>query len=102
MEGVELAMALEEALASGDRSVAALQPYLVDPPVFATCVKGGFEFEVVVYARHGKAVFFVSGEADQFGMGTVNEFGDVVESNHYPTLSMALRAFAGAIKRSTQ
>lgn len=99
MDSVELAMALEQALESGDRQAAELRPYLVDPPVAVSCIKGGFETEVVIYARHGRTVFFLSMDAPRFGVGETNEFGDVVEAYHYPNIGMALRAFAGAVDR---
>ena len=96
---MELAGALEEALHGrlGNR-LPELRPYLVQPPVVAACVKGGFEIEVAIFAKHRTVAFFVSLEAAQFGVGTMNEFGDVVESTHYPNITMALRSFVGAVK----
>jgi hypothetical protein len=84
-----------------DNRLSELGPYLVQPPVVAICVKGGFEIEVAVFAKHGTTAFFVSLEAAQFGVGTMNEFGDIVESNHYPNITMALRSFVGAIKEAS-
>jgi hypothetical protein len=99
LHGVDLAMALEEALSSGEKRVAALRPYLLDAPVEALCIHGGFETEVVVYARYGHTAFFVAIDSARFGVGTTNEFGDVIEAYHYPNLTMALRAFVGAAAR---
>jgi len=100
LEGVELAMALEEALLDGDKQVSVLKPYLLDAPVVALCIRGGFETEVVVYAKHRHTAFFVATDSAQFGIGTTNEFGDVIEAFHYPNLTMALRAFVGAANRA--
>jgi hypothetical protein len=102
LEGIELAMVLEEALLSGDKHVAALKPYLLDEPVEALCIRGGFETEIVIYARHGHTAFFVATDSAQFGMGTTNEFGDVIDAYHYPNLTMALRAFIGAATRESR
>ena len=93
-------MALEEALENGDKQVAGLRPYLLDPPVEALCIRGGFETAVVVYAKHGNTAFFVATDSAQFGVGTTNEFGDVIDAFHYPNLRMALRAFVGAASRA--
>ncbi len=98
---VELAMALEEALENGDKRLAELKLYLVEPPAVVSCIKGGFEIDVVIYAKCRNTAFFVSAEAAQFGVGTLNEFGDVVESDHCPNITMALRAFAGAVKEES-
>jgi hypothetical protein len=71
----------------------------VDPPVAKPCIHGGFVTDVVVYARHQATVFFLSLEAGQVGVGATNEYGDVVAARHYPTITMALRAFVGLMKR---
>ena len=94
---VELAMALEGALQGQiDHRHAEIAPYLIEP-VAATCVKGGFEIEVAIFAKHKSTAFFVSLESLQFGVGDLNEFGDIVESHHYPNITMASRAFIGAV-----
>ena len=74
-----------------------LEPYRV-PPYHTLCVKGGFEMDVAVFARQGTAVFFVSLDALRFGVGVLNELGDIVESDHYPNVTMATRSFIGAVK----
>src|SRR5215831_9600503 len=84
---VELASALEEALENGDRRFAQLQPFLVRPPQVVSCVKGGFEIEVVVFARHRNTAFFASLEATQFGVGEMNAFGDIIASDHYTNIT---------------
>ena len=100
-DAVELVMALEESLGSGsDERLKPLAPYRIDPAETVSCVKGGFEIEVAVVAKHRDIAFFVSLDAGQFGVGNTNEFGDVVESNHYPNITMAVRSFVGAIKES--
>ena len=101
VDPVELVMALEETISNGsDERLKPLAPYLVDPAAMVSCVKGGFDIEVAVFAKHRDTAFFVSLDAGQFGVGTTNEFGDVVESNHYPNITMAVRSFLGAIKES--
>jgi hypothetical protein len=95
---VALASAFERALQGGSgKRLAELRPYLVDPPMAASCIKGGFEVEVAIFAKHLDTAFFVSLDGAQFGVGTMNEFGDIVESNHYLNITMAIRGFVGAI-----
>jgi hypothetical protein len=64
-------------------------------PYMVTCVKGGFETDVAVFAKRGGAVFFVSLDALMFGAGSINDFGDIIESMHYPNITMAVRSFLG-------
>ena len=97
---VEFAMAFEESLLSGDERFAVLKPHLLERPKVVSCIKGGFELEVVIYALYKNTALFVSLEAAQFGVGTVNVYDDVIESTHYPNATMALRAFVGATSRS--
>ena len=97
MDAFELTVALEEELEGSLRKrLAELQPYLVEP-YQTVCVKGGFETEVAVYARHVNAVFFVILETLRFGAGMTNQQGDIVESHHYPNITMATRSFLGLV-----
>lgn len=45
--------------------------------------------------EHSKAAFFVSLDALRFGAGVMNDSGDIIESNHYPNVTMATRSFLG-------
>ncbi|HLX23497.1 MAG TPA: hypothetical protein VKR38_09155 [Usitatibacter sp.] len=94
--------AISNVLNEGLDEIGDLTPYRLDPPRGASCIKGGFEIEVVVYAEHANTAFFISVDAGQFGVGTTNEYGDIVESNHYPNITMALRSFLGAVREPRQ
>lgn len=101
LDALELIMSIEEGIGSGsDERLKALAPYRMDEAETVSCVKGGFDVEVAVVAKHGNTAFFVSLDAGQFGVGTTNESGDIVESNHYPNITMAVRSFLGAIEKS--
>ncbi|MBL8513798.1 MAG: hypothetical protein JNJ55_07380 [Betaproteobacteria bacterium] len=80
-----------------DNEMAVLKPYLVEPRE-VLCVKGGFEIQAIILAAHGKNAFFAVPSTDHFGAGTTNEYGDIVESHHYPNLTMAVRSFLGAVE----
>ncbi len=100
-DSVELAMALEEELAGPlHKKLADLEPYLVEPHL-TLCIKGGFQTEVAVYAKHANAVFFVILETLRFGAGTISEFGDIIESHHYPNVTMATRSFLGLVSEQS-
>jgi hypothetical protein len=101
LDNVELLMALEEELEGPlPGRIAELKPYEVDPFV-ARCIKGGFSIDVMVFARHGRAVLFASLEAPRFGVGALTSAGEIRQSSHYPTLAMAARSFFGMVKRGT-
>ena len=94
----ELAPALRKQLERTFRNrLGDLEPFRVSPYV-VSCVKGGFETEVAVFARSDRVVFFVSLDALRFGAGRINKFGDIIESTHYPTITMATRSFLGMAK----
>lgn len=100
-DSVELTMALEEELEGPlQKRLTELQAYLVEP-YQTLCIKGGFQTEVAVYAQHANAVFFVILETLRFGAGTTNEFGDIIESHHYPNVTMATRSFLGLVNEQS-
>jgi len=99
IDGIELAASLEEALDNGDKDLAVLKPYLLRAPLEALCIRGGFETDIIIYARHEKTAFFIAMDSAQFGVGEMNEHGDVVDAFHYPNIKMALRSFVGAVTR---
>ncbi len=92
--------AVSNVVSQGLDEIEDLKPYRLDPPRVVSCIKGGFEIEVVIYAEHANVALFISVDAGQFGVGTTSEYGDIVDSNHYANVTMALRSFLGAVRES--
>jgi hypothetical protein len=82
-----------------DREMADLKPYMVEPRK-VLCVKGGFEIDVVILAMHREHAFFAIPSTNHFGAGITNEYGDIVDSHHYPNLTLAVRSFLGAVREA--
>ena len=65
-------------------------------PFEKTCVHGGFRYEALCFAQRGAVVLFAAEYARRFGVAILDAAGEVEESDEYPTLDMAARAFLAA------
>jgi hypothetical protein len=62
-------------------------------PFEKTCSEGAYRYPVLVFAKRGSVILFAAEYARRFGVGVLDETGEVEESDQYPTLEMAARIF---------
>jgi hypothetical protein len=67
-------------------------PCLV-PPFEKACVEGPVGYPALVFAQRGSVILFAAEYARRFGVGILDATGQVEDSEQYPTLDMAARAF---------
>jgi hypothetical protein len=62
-------------------------------PFEKTCVQGRHRYEALCFAQRGSVVLFAAEYARRFGVALLDNAGRVAESDEYPTLDTAARAF---------
>jgi hypothetical protein len=62
-------------------------------PFEKTCDRGTYHYPALVFAQRGGIVLFAAEHSREFGVGILDSRGDMADSDHYPTLDLAARAF---------
>jgi hypothetical protein len=69
-----------------------ITPCLVFPFV-RTCEQGSHRYPALVFAERGRVVLYAAEYARRFGVGIVDDKGNVTEADQFATLDDAARVF---------
>jgi hypothetical protein len=62
-------------------------------PFEKTCSDGQYRFPALVFAQRGSVILFAIEYSRQFGVGLLDDAGEIEESDQFPTLDLASRTF---------
>jgi hypothetical protein len=62
-------------------------------PYEQTCTQDSHRYPALVFARRGCLILFAAEYARRFGVGRLDDDGEVEHADQYPTLDAAARAF---------